>query len=94
MTADDDELRRLRTEMDAVNERLQQCLQERAQLCARIASHKRVRGLAAVDPARERAMLAHVLASPGEGFDAAALVRIWTAVLAESRAIVARDLGD
>lgn len=90
MTAADDELDRLRAEMDAVNERLQSVLQERARLCARIAAWKKGRGLPAVDPAREEAMLARVLATAGPGFDRAALRRIWTAVLAESRAIVER----
>lgn len=90
MTASDDELVRLRAEMDAVNERLQSALQERARLCARIAAWKRRRGLPAVDPTREAAMLSRVLAGAGEGFDAAALRRIWAAVLDESRAIVER----
>lgn len=90
MTADADELRRLRAEMDAVNDRLQRVLQERGALCARIAAWKRARGLPAVDAAREREMLSHLLRSPGDGFDRAALERIWSAVLAESRAVVER----
>lgn len=92
MTASDDELVRLRAEMDGVNERLQRVLQERARLCARIAACKRRRGLPAVDATRETAMLANVLAEPGEGFDPSALRRIWAEVLRESRAIVERDL--
>jgi chorismate mutase len=87
MTAD--ELARLRRRMDALNRRLGEVLQARGRLCREIGTWKRAHGVAAVDRARERAMLAAMLAHAGEGYPRAALVRILRAVFAESRALVA-----
>lgn len=83
-----DPLLRLRAEMDDLNRRLLLVLQERAQLCRRVAAHKLAAGLPMVDPAREQQMLASLLAQPGDGFPAADLERILGAVFAASRAVV------
>jgi chorismate mutase len=88
-----DDLARLRRRMDAQNRRLAEVLQARARLCREIGSWKRAHGIAAVDRARERAMLAAVLAHAGEGYSRAALTRILRAVFAESRALVASVAG-
>jgi len=86
MTALD--LARLRRRMDALNRRLGDVLQARARLCREIGAWKRAHGVAAVDRARERAMLAALLAGAGAGYSRAALTRILRAVFAESRALV------
>ena len=87
------ELDDLRAEMDVLNERLRDLLQERARLAARIADHKHARALPMADPAREAAMLDRVLADPGEGFDASTLRALFLAVFAASRRLVERRHG-
>jgi chorismate mutase len=77
--------------MDRLNARLAALLQARARLALKVARAKARHGLAAADPARERAMLSKVLEDAPAGFprrDLAALVR---AVFAASRALVVRD---
>jgi 3-deoxy-7-phosphoheptulonate synthase/chorismate mutase len=85
----DDELPRLRRQMDELNHRLVAVLHERARLCRAIREAKRRGGREALDPAREQAMQDAVsgLAAP-DGFPADSLVRIFAAVLAESRRLV------
>lgn len=88
----DHELTRLRQAVDGCNQRLAALLQERATLVAQIGAHKRRTGQPPLDPARETAMLAALLATcPSGPLDQAALQRILHAVLAEMRPIV---LGD
>lgn len=82
------ELQRLRADMDALNLSLRTLLQARASLCRRIAAHKREHGLPLVDAAREASMLMQLVRDPGEGYSDEALARIFSCVLAESRAIV------
>jgi chorismate mutase len=82
------ELHRLRAAMDALNLQLRNTLQQRASLCREIARHKREHGLPLIDPGREAAMLQQLARDPGDGYSAVSLVRIFAAVLAESRAIV------
>jgi chorismate mutase len=65
---DDAELHALRGEIDSVNRALRDVLQRRARLVEKIARRKRHLGVPLVDEARERAMLAALLADPGEGF--------------------------
>ena len=78
----------MRAEIDAINVRLRDLLQQRANVCRRIATHKREHGLPLVDPSREADMLMALLRDCGEGFEPEALARIFGAVLAESRALV------
>ena len=71
-------------------ETLAAVLHERAALARCIGVWKRQHGLAAMDPAREAAMQAELgNLAPREGFDAAALQRIFAVVFRESRTIVA-----
>ena len=85
--ADRENLEQLRAQMDALNLRLRDLLQDRARLVARIGAWKRQRGLPLADPAREQQMLAALLREPGTGFSPAALERVLRAVFAESRAL-------
>jgi chorismate mutase / prephenate dehydratase len=84
---------RLRTRMDRLNARLVALLQERARLARQIGALKARHGLAAADPARERAMLGRMLADAPPGFPRRELARILRALLAASRRLVlaARD---
>jgi chorismate mutase len=77
---------RQRARMDRLNARLCDLLQQRARLAIAISRWKAARGLPVADPARERAMLAAMLATPGPGFAPAALRRLLQAILRESRA--------
>lgn len=89
------ELETLRQQMDAINGRLATVLHERAALAHRIGAIKRRHGLPLADPSREAQMLAQVRLqvhpqSAANGFCPDAMVRIFAAVFAESRAIVER----
>jgi chorismate mutase len=79
--------------MDRLNARLVVLLQQRARLALAIGRAKRRRGLAAADPARERAMLRAALAGAATGFSRRELQRLLRAVFAASRALVVRDRG-
>jgi chorismate mutase len=72
----DPELAALRARVDAVNRALRDLIQERARLVWAIGGRKRVLGLPALDPARERQMLADLVREPGEGFSADELRRV------------------
>jgi chorismate mutase len=74
--------------MDRLNARLVALLQERARLARRIGTLKARHGLAASDPARERAMLARMLADAPAGFTRRELERVLRAVLTASRRLV------
>jgi chorismate mutase len=84
------DLARQRARMDRLNLRLRDLLQQRARLAMEIAGWKAARGLRLADPARERAMLAHLLQDPGEGFDSVTLRKLLRAILAASRAAAVR----
>jgi chorismate mutase len=77
--------------MDRLNERLAALLQQRARLALTIGRAKRRRGLAAADPARERAMLRAASAGAEAGFSKRELKRLLRAVFAASRALVVRE---
>ncbi|MFT4512996.1 MAG: 3-deoxy-7-phosphoheptulonate synthase/chorismate mutase [Planctomycetota bacterium] len=86
----DPELNRLREQMDDVNQRLLNVLQERARLSRRIGSHKQNEDLIVVDPVREQAMLKTLLHDlPTDGFPGSALTTILQSVFAASRELVA-----
>lgn len=85
----DEELHRLRAAVDDCNRRFVALLQERAALAAAIGRWKAANGHAALDPQREARMLAAIAAAPGDGpLDAAAVQRVFLAVLAETRRLV------
>ena len=86
----DQELIRLRRQMDDVNHRLVTVLHERAQLSFLIGSYKHANGLEIIDPAREQSMQQDLMRKlPTTGFSAPALETILQAVFAASREIVA-----
>ena len=88
---EDPELARLRAAIDELNSRLCTLLHERARLCRRIGAWKRGRGLVAVDPKREQAMLAAALAgAPADGLPAPQLEQVLRALFAASRPLVER----
>ena len=82
------ELIAMRAEIDALNLALRNLLQQRAQLCRRIARHKKRSGLPLVDPSREADMVMQLLRDCGDGFSPESLARIFGALLDESRSIV------
>ncbi len=85
----DDPLTQLRSAMDVCNRRLVDVLHERARLARAIGAWKQQHGLAAVDPGRERAMRAALLALPAAGgFAADQLAAILDVVFAASRQLV------
>jgi chorismate mutase len=81
-------VQRLRARMDRLNERLVTLLQARARLAGAIGAAKAKAALPAADPARERAMLARMLASAPPGLPRRDLERVLKAVLAASRRLV------
>ncbi len=86
----DEELHRLRAAVDDCNRRLVTLLQERAAAAVAIGRWKAAHGRAALDPAREAQMLAAIAGAPGDGpLDAAALQRVFEALLVETRRLVA-----
>lgn len=85
-----DELTALRDLVDQTNLVLRDTLQLRARLVARIAAVKQARGLPTFDPAREAEMVARLGVGLPPGFDEAALLTIFEAILVASRAEVAR----
>lgn len=85
-----DELTALRALVDDANLVLRDVLQLRARLVSRIAAVKAARGLSAVDPAREAAMLDAIVADAPPGLDEDELRAVFEAILTVSRARVAR----
>lgn len=86
-------IQHLRARMDRLNARLVVLLQARARLARAIGRAKARHGLAAADPARERAMLRALLADAAPGFLRAELARVLRAVFATSRRLVLADRG-
>lgn len=81
-------LRAMREEIDAINLRLRELLQQRAAVCGNIGRLKREHGMPLVDPSREADMMMALLRDCGGGFSPEALARIFAAILDESRALV------
>ena len=73
---DDPPLLALRAQIDTVNLRLRDTLQERARLVQQVAARKRALGAPMVDAAREQAMLDALLTGAGEGFAPEQLARV------------------
>lgn len=84
------ELARRRTAIDRLNRELRDLLQRRARLTLDVAAWKRARGLAVVDPARERDMIERLLADPGPGFDRETLARLLRSVFGACRRLAVR----
>lgn len=86
-----DRLEALRAEMDELDDHLLELLVRRARLARTIGEHKRERGIALVDPAREAQIVERLAARAGEAtgpLDARAVRRLWAAVLEECRRVV------
>jgi chorismate mutase len=86
----DSDLLALRREMDDLNRTLRDTIQARARLAARIADHKRARGLAMADPEREEAMLRASVEGAPPGFEPEVLAALMRAIFAASRDLVTR----
>jgi 3-deoxy-7-phosphoheptulonate synthase/chorismate mutase len=80
-----------RARIDALNLRLRDLLQERARVVRGLAKWKRAQGLPIADHAREAEMLRKVLHVPGDGFDRAALAKLFHAVFRASRELAERQ---
>lgn len=85
------DVRRLRARVDRLNTRLVALLQQRARLARQLAAAKARHGLAASDPARERAMLRAMLAGAPRGFAPRVLSRLLRELLAASRQLVVAE---
>jgi len=85
------EVQRLRLRMDGLNLLLVALVQLRARQALALGRVKARHGLPAADPARERAMLARMLADAPQGLSRAELSRVLRAVLAASRRLVVAD---
>ncbi|MSR75041.1 MAG: hypothetical protein EXS14_06200 [Planctomycetes bacterium] len=81
----------LRVLIDHANDDLRRALQQRARLVQAVGRVKARSKGPTLDKARESAMLRRFSAKPGPGFSAAALRRIFSAMLRESRALVRRE---
>jgi chorismate mutase len=77
--------------MDALNLRLLELVERRTRLARRIGRAKAAAGLAASDPARERAMLDALLEAASGELPRRDLERIFRSVFRASRAAVLRD---
>ncbi|MCO5167167.1 MAG: chorismate mutase [Planctomycetes bacterium] len=81
----------LRAEVDEVDARLLSLLERRARLAQAIGALKRDAGAPGpvrVDPAREAEVVARLAARAAPPLDAAAVRRLWTAILGECRRLV------
>ncbi|MFM8981106.1 MAG: chorismate mutase [Planctomycetia bacterium] len=85
------DVRRLRARVDRLNTRLVALLQQRARLARRLAVAKARHGLAASDPARERAMLRTMLEAAPPGFARRELAGVLRSLLAASRRLVVAE---
>jgi len=85
----EDEVAALRARFDEVDARLVALLVERARLAIEIGAVKRAAGRTLVDPAREAVVLERVAALARSPLTPDAARRIYQAVLAESRRLVA-----
>lgn len=78
----------LRAQVDRVDARLAELLNERAGLARELRQAKRALGLPALDPRREEEVFARAAAAAQAPLDPAAMRRIFEAILRESRRIV------
>jgi chorismate mutase len=85
--ADEAEIAELRTQLDAINLQLLQTLEARGRLVRKIMVVKRRIGRSTHDPARERDMMAALLAKASDIYPAAGLEQIFGAIFAASRAL-------
>jgi chorismate mutase/prephenate dehydratase len=76
------ELEELRQRLDAIDDRLQDLLIDRAAVVALVAASKKDGNQAAFQPGREAQIIRRLLARHRGGFPAASLVRMWREMLA------------
>jgi 3-deoxy-7-phosphoheptulonate synthase len=87
----EDALLAYRDRIDGIDEALVRLLNERARLALGLARVKQSSGLPMVAPDREASVLEHVCAASGAGpLDPEAMARMFTAIIAETRAAQAR----
>ncbi|MCK8785514.1 chorismate mutase [Roseomonas sp. NAR14] len=84
-----DALAALRTEIDALDDALQDLLRRRAEAVARLAESRAKAGGPALRPAREAKILRRLLARHAGPLPAAALVRLWREIFAATTAMQA-----
>lgn len=80
-----DALDDLRRQIDALDERLVQLLNERAACALAIGRLKEERGLPVYQPARESEVLAHVRSRNAGPLDGAAITRLFERIIDEAR---------
>ena len=80
-----DELSRLRAEMDALNLTLRGVIQARACLARRIGALKRAQGLTLYDPDREGQMLRALMKEPEDGLAPERLAELLAEIIAACR---------
>lgn len=78
-------LEQWRQQIDRIDERLLELLNERAQLALKIRQEKRARGLPIPDPEREAQILQRLCALNRGPLDEGAIRRIFTQIVTESR---------
>ncbi|MBZ5703610.1 MAG: chorismate mutase [Acidobacteriia bacterium] len=83
-------LARWRGQIDAIDRKLLQLLNQRVQLALELGRRKRAAGIALRDPRREAAILARMRDRNPGPLPAAAVQRLFRAILAESRRVAAR----
>jgi len=88
------ELAALRRAIDQCDSEVQRALDARGRIVRAIAAVKRGCELDTLDPEREREILERVQREgASDGFGPAALARVYAVILAESRALLQRELG-
>ena len=86
-------LERWRSQIDAIDRKLLELLNERALLALEVGRKKRAAGIALCDPRREAAILARMRERNPGPLTALAVGRLFRAILAESRRVEARTFA-
>jgi chorismate mutase/prephenate dehydratase len=86
----DDELRKLRDRIDAIDGGILDLLAERAEVVGAVAEAKRATGTAAVDPEREKALLESLLARGAGAFPRPAILAVFREILSGCVSLQAR----
>ncbi len=93
MNPTDDEMTRLRAEIDRTDSGLLALLERRAELAVEIARHKQARGVPVRDPEREEAILKRLLTISKGAVSEESLRAVQSAVMRACREAQARALG-
>ena len=86
-------LERWRGQIDALDQKLLELLNQRARVALEIGRRKHAAGIALRDPWREAAILARMRERNPGPLTAAAVARLFRAILAESRRVEARTFA-